>query len=455
MRQRRSSQGQWSSRFAFVLAAAGSAIGLGSIWRFPFVAGENGGSSFVIAYVVAVLLVGLPLLIAEVMLGRRGRRNPISAMALLSEEETGHSGWRFSGVLGVVTGLLILSYYSVIAGWTLAYALGVLGDASIGVDAATASAAFDTMRGDLLEVALCHTIFLGAAAWIVGRGVEGGLERAVTFTMPLLVLLLLVLVGWSMSHGEAARTFDYLFEGGVAQIDAGLALAALGQVFFTLSIGMGALMAYGAYLPGNIKVTGAALTVVCANGVVSLLAGLVIFPLVFRHGIDPASGAGLVFATLPLAFAAMPGGQAFGTLFFALLVLAALGSAIALLEPAVAWAIEVRKLSRRRAAFAVAGVVWLLGIPAATSFNLLAGVEFLGRSPFDLVERATSQMLLPLSGLSLAVFAGWVMCRSSSVEELDVGVGSRYSAWRVGIRWSAPAIILAVGGLAAFAWTRG
>lgn len=455
MRQRRSSQGQWSSRFAFVLAAAGSAIGLGSIWRFPFVAGENGGGSFVVAYVVAVLLVGLPLLIAEVMLGRRGRRNPISSMALLSEEETGHTGWRFSGVLGVVTGLLILSYYSVIAGWTLAYALRVLGDVAIGVDAAAASAAFDAMRGDLLEVAICHTIFLGTAAWIVGRGVEGGLERAVTFTMPLLVLLLLVLVGWSLSHGEAARTFDYLFEGELARIDAGLALAALGQVFFTLSIGMGALLAYGAYLPGNIKITGAALTVVCANGVVSLLAGLVIFPLVFRHGIDPASGAGLVFATLPLAFSAMPGGQAFGTLFFALLVLAALGSAIALLEPAVAWAIEVRKLSRTRAAFAVAGVVWLLGIPAATSFNLLAGVELLGRSPFDLVERVTSQVLLPLSGLSLAAFAGWVMCRSSSVEELDVGTGSRYSAWRVGIRWSAPGIILVVGGLAALAWTRG
>lgn len=438
-----------------MLAAAGSAIGLGSIWRFPFVAGENGGGSFVAAYLGAVLLVGLPLLIAEVMLGRRGRRNPISSMAMLSEEEAGHAGWRLSGVLGVVTGLLILSYYSVIAGWTLAYALRVVGDASIGVDAATASAAFDAMRGDLLEVAFCHTIFLGAAAWIVGRGVEGGLERAVTFTMPLLVLLLLILVGWALSHGEAARAIDFLFESGASGFDAGLALAALGQVFFTLSIGMGALMAYGAYLPGNIKLAGAALTVVGANAVVSLLAGLMIFPLVFRHGIDPASGAGLVYATLPLAFEAMPGGQAFGALFFALLVLAALGSAIALLEPAVAWAIEVRKLSRPRAALAVAGAVWLLGIPAATSFNLLAGVELFGRSPFDLVERGTSLVLLPLSGLSLALFAGWVMCRSSSVEELDVGVGSRYAAWRFGIRWVVPAILLTVGGLAALAWWKG
>ncbi len=455
MRQRRSSQGQWSSRFAFVLAAAGSAIGLGSIWRFPFVVGENGGGTFVAAYVAAVLMVGLPLLIAEVMLGRRGRRNPISSMALLSEEEAGHTGWRFSGMLGVGTGLLILSYYAVIAGWTLAYALRVVGGAGIGVDAASASAAFDAMRGDLLEVALCHTIILGAAAWIVGRGVEDGLERAVTFTMPLLVVLLLILVGWALTHGDAARAFDYLFHGESAQLDAGLMLAALGQVFFTLSIGMGALMAYGAYLPGSIKLVGAALTVVCANGIVSLLAGLVIFPLVFRHGIDPAAGAGLVFATLPLAFASMPGGQAFGALFFALLVLAALGSAIALLEPAVAWAVESRKLSRPRAAVAVAGAVWLLGIPAATSFNLLTDFELLGHSPFDLVERFTSQVLLPLSGLSLALFAGWVMCKSSSVEELDVGVGSRYSAWRFAIRWLAPGLLVVVGGAAILAWLQG
>jgi NSS family neurotransmitter:Na+ symporter len=454
MRQRRSSQGQWSSRIAFVLAAAGSAIGLGSIWRFPFVAGENGGGSFVVAYLAAVLLVGLPLLVAEVMLGRRGRRNPISAMATLSEEEAGHAGWRWSGVLGVVTGLLILSYYSVIAGWTLAYALPVIGDAGVATDAASARIAFDAMRGNLLEVAFCHTIFLGTAAWIVGRGVEEGLERAVTFAMPLLLSLLLGLVVWALTHGDAARAVDYLFQRQAVAVDAPLLLAALGQVFFTLSIGMGALMAYGAYLPGDIKITGAALVVVGANSVVSLLAGLVIFPLVFEHGVDPATGPGLVFATLPLAFGGMPAGAAFGTLFFALLVIAALGSAIALLEPAVAWAIESRKLSRPRAAFAVAGAVWLLGIPAATSFNLFAGVELFGLSLFDLVEHGTSQVLLPLSGLCLAVFAGWVMCRSSSVEELDVGVGSRYQAWRFLIRWVTPGVLLAVGVLALFARAR-
>lgn len=455
MRQRRSSQGQWSSRYAFVLAAAGSAIGLGSIWRFPFVAGENGGGSFVIAYVGAVLLVGLPLVVAEVMLGRRARRNPITSMALLSEEEAGHAGWRWIGILGVGTGLLVLSYFSVIAGWILAYALPAVGDSGIAMDAGAARAAFESMRADALEVLLCHTIFLGAAAWIVARGVEAGLERAVTFTTPLLVLLLLVLVGWALTHGDAARAFAYLFDHEGHAFDAQLALAALGQVFFTLSIGMGALMAYGAYLPGDARIIGTALNVVCANGVVSLLAGLVIFPLVFQHGVDPATGPGLVFATLPLAFSGMPGGGAFGTLFFALLVVAALGSAIALLEPAVAWAVEARKLSRPRAALAVAGAVWLLGIPAAASYNLLAGVTLFGLSPFDLVERATSNLLLPASGLVLALFSGWVMCRASSIEELEVGAGSRYQTWRLLIRWVAPALLLLVGTLALVAAARG
>jgi NSS family neurotransmitter:Na+ symporter len=450
MSRRSSLQGQWSSRFAFVLAATGSAIGLGSVWRFPFAVGENGGGTFVTTYLLAVLCIGLPLMMAEVMLGRRGRRNPITAMTVLSEEETGHAGWRLVGFLGVATGLLILSYYSVIAGWMLSYAARLASGASIGGDAASAAAAFGALRSDPLQAMLWHSAFLATAAWLVGRGVVEGLERAVKVTMPVLVLLLVLLVAWAATHGDLARALAYLFEGDPSHIDAPMVLAAFAQAFFTLSIGVGALMAYGAYLPAAIRIGGATATVVAANCLVSLLAGLTIFPLAFRHGIDPAQGPGLVFTTLPLAFGAMPGGNLFGALFFLLLVLAALGSAIALLEPAVAWAVERRALRRPRAALAVAGVVWLLGIGSALSANLLAGVS-LGRGDlFESIEFATSRVLLPLSALSIALFAGWAMCRSASSEELEIGVGTRYGTWRFAMRWLAPVALVGVG-LAALA----
>jgi len=455
MSQRRSLQGQWSSRFAFVLAATGSAIGLGSIWRFPFAVGENGGGTFVATYLAAVLCLGLPLMMAEVMLGRRGRRNPITTMTLLSEEEAGHRAWRWVGVLGVATGLLILSYYSVIAGWTLAYAVRLASGATLGVDAASAAGAFSALRSDPLEALLWHSAFLGAAAWVVGRGVVDGLERAVTVTMPLLVVLLVVLVAWAARHGDLERALAYLFEGDAARVDPPMVLAAFAQAFFTLSIGVGALMAYGAYLPATTRIGGASLTIVAANCFVSLLAGLTIFPLAFRHGIDPAQGEGLLFTTLPLAFVAMPGGRLFGTLFFLLLVLAALGSAIALLEPAVAWAVERRALVRPRAALAVAGLVWLLGIGSALSFNLLAGLSFGHGDLFDSVEFVTSRVLLPLSALSLSLFAGWVMCRGASNEELEVGIGSRYGAWRFAVRWLAPAALVGAGAAVLVGWLGG
>lgn len=434
-----------------MLAATGSAIGLGSIWRFPFAVGEHGGGAFVALYLVAVFAIGFPLMIAEVMLGRRGRRNPISTMSLLSEEEAGHSGWRVLGALGIATGLLILSYYSVISGWTLAHAARAASAPELGGSAEAARAAFAAFQGDALQLVLWHTVFLGAVAAVVGRGVEGGLERAVTFTMPVLLLLLLVLVGWSTTHGDAARAVDYLFGGG-GRIDAPLIVAAFAQAFFTLSIGMGALMAYGAYLPPDTRVPSATLTVVVTNVVVSLLAGLTIFPLAFRHGIDPGEGPGLVFNALPLAFEAMPGGRVFGTLFFLLLVLAALGSAIALVEPAVAWAVERRGLTRQRAVLAVVGTVWVIGISIALSFNALAEVRFWRGNLFDNLEFLTSELLLPLSALGIALFSGWTMCRSSSSEELDIGVGPGYALWRTAMRWWVPLALLGSGAAATMAW---
>lgn len=435
-----------------MLAATGSAIGLGSIWRFPFAVGEHGGGAFVALYLVAVFVIGFPLMIAEVMLGRRGRRNPISTMGMLSEEEAGHRGWSALGVLGIATGLLILSYYSVVAGWTLAHAARAASAPELGGSADAARAAFAAFQADALQLVLWHSVFLAAVAWVVARGVEGGLERMVTFTMPVLLLLLLVLVGWSMTHGDAARAVDYLFGASGAGIDAPLIVAAFAQAFFTLSIGVGALMAYGAYLPPDTRIPSATLTVVVTNVVVSLLAGLTIFPLAFRHGIDPGEGPGLVFNALPLAFEAMPGGRLFGTLFFLLLALAALGSAIALVEPAVAWAVERRGLTRPRAVLGVVGAVWVVGISIALSFNALSEVRFWRGTLFDNLEFLTSEVLLPLSAIGIALFSGWVMCRSSSSEELEIGVGSRFMLWRAAMRWWVPLALLGSGVAATLAW---
>ncbi len=441
--KRRSLHGHWSSRMAFILAVTGSAVGLGNVWKFPYIAGQNGGGAFVLVYLFCVVLIGMPVMMSEILIGRRGRRNPIATMGLLGEEEGSTVRWKWVGAIGVIAGILILSYYSVIAGWVLAYVLKSAGGEFTGANSATVSAIFSNFVGDWRLVTLAHTVFMGLTVFVVARGVERGLEQAVRFMVPALLLLMLVLLGYSINSGSFMQGVEFMFSPAWDKLTWGSVLAALGQAFFTLSIGMGAIMAYGAYLPEETSITGASGSVVVADTCIAILAGLVIFPLVFANGLDPADGPGLVFQTLPLAFGKMAGGVFFSTVFFVLLSFAAWTSALGLVEPAVAWVVERHHKTRAQAAVGVGGLIWLVGLASVLSFNVLSDVRFLAGTLFDNVDYLTSNVMLPVGGLLITVFAGWVMCRNSTADELG-GAGGAYKAWRFLARFVAPIGILLV-----------
>lgn len=441
--KRTSLHGHWSSRMAFIFAVTGSAVGLGNVWKFPYVAGENGGGAFVLVYLFCVVLIGMPVMMSEILIGRRGRRNPIATMALLGQEE-GHSRhWQWVGALGVVGGVLILSYYSVIAGWVLAYIVKSASGVFAGASPAQVSGIFADYTGDWRAVLTSHTVFMALTIFVVARGVERGLEQAVRFMVPALLLLMLVLLGYAISSGYFMTGVEFMFTPDWDKLGWDSVLAALGQAFFTLSIGMGAIMAYGAYLPEETSITSASGAVVAADTGIAMLAGLVIFPLVFANGLSPDEGAGLVFETLPLAFGKMAAGTIFATVFFLLLSFAAWTSAIGLVEPSVAWLVEQFGRTRAHAALIIGVVIWAVGLGSVLSFNVLADFSVFGRTVFGNVDYLTSNIMLPLGGLLITVFAGWVMCRNSSADELG-GAGTAYKAWRVLARFLAPIGILIV-----------
>jgi len=441
--KRTSLHGHWSSRMAFILAVTGSAVGLGNIWKFPYIAGQNGGGAFVLVYLVCVVVIGMPVMMSEILIGRRGRRNPVATMALLGQEEGGSRKWSWVGGMGVIGGILILSYYSVIAGWTVAYIAKSASGAFAGASADIISSQFGSFVGSWKLVTLSHTFFMALTIFVVARGVERGLEQAVRFMVPALLLMMLVLLGYSMSTGYFGQGLAFMFTPDFSKLTWDSVLAAMGQAFFSLSIGMGAIMAYGAYLPEETSITGASGSVILADTGIAMLAGLVIFPLVFANGLNPGDGPGLVFQTLPLAFGQMSGGVFFSTIFFVLLSFAAWTSAIGLMEPAVAWLVEHMNRTRAQAAVMVGGLIWLLGIGSVLSFNVLSDFTFLRGTIFDNIDYLTSNILLPLGGLLIAIFAGWVMCRNSTADELG-SAGSFFKLWRLLVRYVAPIGILFV-----------
>jgi NSS family neurotransmitter:Na+ symporter len=428
----------------FVLAATGSAIGLGNIWRFPYVAGENGGGAFVLVYLAFVASVGVPIMIAEVMLGRRGRRSPVNAILALAREEGLNPAWWWLGGLTVLAGFLVLSFYSVVAGWTFAYVIETASGTFEGATLEAVKREWNAIVSSPAAMLLWHTIFMTMTIVVVSRGVRDGLERAVRWLMPALFVLLLVLVGYAMGNGLFEEAVLYLFRPNFADLTALGVLTALGQAFFTLSLATGALMIYGSYLPASASIPRSALIVACADTAVALLAGLAIFPLVFAYGLEPQQRESLAFNTLTIAFGHMPGGQFFGTLFFVLLGVAAWTSAISMLEPATAWIIEHHHVSRSRAALAAGAAAWLLGIGSALSFNAWSGYRLWDKTFFGIVEFISTNIMLPLGGLLIAVFAGWRMSRRSSADELDIGDGALYGLWRLLVRIVAPVAVLLI-----------
>ncbi|MCG8379389.1 MAG: sodium-dependent transporter [Proteobacteria bacterium] len=446
--KRSSIHGQWSSRWAFILAATGSAVGLGNIWRFPYLTGENGGAAFVLVYLICVLMVGIPILMAEILVGRRGRQSPINTMYALAEEEGLSRYWSLLGWMGVAAGFIILSYYSVIAGWTLAYIFRTGSGLFIDADATYSKEIFVELISDPEKLLAWHTTFMLMTVIVVSRGVKSGLEQAVRFLMPALFILLLVMVGYAMSTEKFMDGINYLFVPNFEQLAeknffADILLPALGQAFFSLSIGMGAIMIYGSYLSQRSSITFNSFTIAIADTTVAMLAGIAIFPIVFTYGLEPGGGPGLIFMSLPIAFGQMPFGTFFGTLFFVLLMFAAWTSAISLLEPAVTWLVENKNMSRVKAT-ALAGVIgWLLGLITVLSFNYWAfSFEFAGvikeNGMFDIFDILTSNVMLPIGGLLIAIFTAWLMARKSTIDELGLGDSLLYQSWRFAVRYIAP-----------------
>lgn len=444
MAKRTSIHGQWSSRMAFILAATGSAVGLGNVWKFPYIAGENGGGAFVIVYLLCIAGLGLPIMMAEVMLGRRGRQSPINTMRSLSQDEGVNSLWKYVGWMGVLAGFLILSYYSVVAGWAVAYVFRTMSGLFEGATAEGVDTIFSGLVGDPERLLAWHTIFIVMTLVVVARGVRSGLERAVRFLMPALFALLLLLVGYAMAEGEFVRGLVFLFRPDFSKLTGDAVLIAMGHAFFTLSLGMGAIMMYGSYLPERASIARTSFTVASADTIVALLAGMAIFPIVFANGLEPGQGPGLIFKTLPIAFGAMPGGVFFGTLFFLLLVFAAWTSAISIIEPTVAWLVENHGFSRVSATVWGGLVTWLVGVGSVLSFNLWSNPLLFGKTFFDIVDYLTSNIMLPLGGLLIALFAGWIMSEKSVREEMAMSHRGLYRAWYVLLRFVTPVGVLLV-----------
>ena len=410
--QSKSTHGIWRSRWTFILAATGSAVGLGNLWKFPYVAGTFGGGAFVLIYLVCILLIGVPVMMAEVLLGRAARKSPINAMHHAVVVSGSRSGWRHIGWVGIFSALLILSFYAVIAGWAMDYftltAKGVL-DKLSGDDAVLV---FSNLVGDPLRLVLWQSTFLALCLFVVAAGVQRGLGRAITILMPILFLLLIVMMLLAVVKGDFYSAWMFLFAFDFESITWRAVLEAMGLAFFTLSIGMGAIMAYGAYMPAEASIGRTVLTVAILDSVVAIVAGLMIFSIVFATpGIEPSAGPGLMFISLPVAFGNMAGGQLLSFLFFFLVVIAAWSSAISLLEPAVAWLIEEKRISRPKASIFLSFIVWTLGLGTVLSFNIAKDIKVAGFTFFDALDFLTANIMLPLSGFAIAVFAGFIMRR--------------------------------------------
>lgn len=436
----------WSRPGTFILAATGAAVGLGNIWKFPYIAGENGGGAFVVMYLVCIVLIGIPILTAEILLGRHGRSNPITAMSNVCRESSVTRLWSVIGWMGVLAALLILSYYTVIAGWTLEYMGSALEGKFSGIDGRQSGQMFDELLADKSRLVRWQTAFMALTAVVLVFNIRRGLEFGIRLIMPLLFILLLILLGYAAYAGDFAAGARFLFSFNIEDVTWRSALIALGHAFFSLSIAMGAIMAYGAYMPGDLAIGKSAITVAVLDTLVSLIAGLAIFPLVFATpGIAPGEGPGLMFVTLPVAFGNMPYGIIFGAAFFMMVVLAAWTSTISLLEPAVAYLHERFHFHRISANLLIAGSVWLLGLGTVFSFNDWAEVRpLLGMTVFGLIDFVTTNVLLPLGGLLIAVFVGWVMKREFVEQELQLDSARFRRIWYWLVRYVSPLMVLII-----------
>jgi neurotransmitter:Na+ symporter, NSS family len=441
----------WSGRTGFVLATIGSAIGLGSIWKFPYEVGANGGGAFVVFYLIGLVLIVLPLMLVEFAIGRRGKSDASRSVAVVAEMAGASSRWSAIGVLGVITSFLILSFYSVIGGWAVAYAVETVRTGLPGTDASAVQMRFDALLASPVRMAGYHAAFMTFTAWVVGRGIVNGIEIASRILMPVLMALITLLALYSMVAGDLGKSLRFLFALDISHMTPKVALEALGLGFFSIGVGLAVMITYAAHAQRDIDLREVAIVTIVGDTAISFAAGLAVFPIVFANDLDPSSGPGLVFVTLPLAFSHMPLGLLAAVTFFVLLVVAALASAMAFLEMPVAFL--TRRLSWRRpiAAAACGFSCWLIGIATVLSFNLWAGWFPLAMLPglgaatiFEVLDHLTSNILLPIAGLGLAIFGGWIIADEFLASELELG-SRAVKLLRVVLRYVATPAILAAG----------
>ena len=443
--QQKGMHGTWASRWTFIMAATGSAVGLGNMWKFPYVAGSNGGGAFVLVYLACILLIGVPVMMAEVLIGRSGGQSPINSMRDGVVQSNANPLWQHVGWLGVAAGMLILSFYAVIAGWALDYIFEVASGELRGVNGESAAAVFGNLLADTSRLIMWQSIFMLLCVGVVVGGVKKGLGVAVEILMPLLFVMMLVLLGFAYFKGNFAAAWGFLFNFNLDALTWRGVLEAMGQAFFTLSIGMGAIMAYGAYMPRKANIGKTILIVAFFDSSVAIISGLIIFSIVFAtQGIEPSAGPGLMFISLPVAFGSMPGGLLIGAIFFVLVSIAAWSSAISLLEPCVAWLIETKNLGRVRANLLLAGFAWVLGLGSVLSFNLWSEYKVAGFTFFDFLDFLTANIMLPISGLLIALFVGYAMKKELVDAEMAGTSPGVMQLWQLTLRYIAPVAIGAV-----------
>jgi len=439
-----SRHGMWSSRWLFVLAVAGAAMGLGNIWNFSAIAGDHGGGAFVLIYLVSLALIGVPLMMAEILLGRAGRLSPINTARRLTRLTRRSGTWISIGWSGTFAGMLILSYTGVFAGWALRYAFVMLQGGLSGADQALATTTFESFIASPWQVVGWQSLFMAAIVYIVGRGVRG-LETAVRWLMPITLTLLVVLIVFGAASGGFAQGMAYLFQPRWDELHLDGVMIAMGQAFLTLGLGMGAVMAYGAYLSATVSLLDSAVAIVLLDVFVSIGAGLVVLPVVFAGGLSPGTGLTAVFVTLPFAFAHIHLGRVFGALLFVLIVIAAILTAIALLEPVVAYLFEEYNAKRSRAAVTLGVIAWLVGLGSVFSFNIWSKLDVLGgRNFFESVDYIVHTWMLPLGVLGTVLFVGFVVQRAAIHAQLHIKGGNAELVWNVFIRLITPLFMMTI-----------
>ncbi|RXZ66540.1 sodium-dependent transporter [Pelagerythrobacter rhizovicinus] len=441
-------QFRWSSRLALIFAASGFSVGLGNIWRFPYLTGENGGAAFILVYLACAFGIGLPLVMAELMLGRRGKRGVVGSLQAVAAKSGASERWGWIGKLALLATFAILSYYVVIAGWTLDYMVRATTGTFAGIGRQDSTAVFQSLMDSPWRMIVWGAITIGVTGLAVGRGLQGGIEKVTGILMPLFFVGLVLFAGYALLVGDAASAMRFLFVPDFSKIDGAVIAMAVGQAFFSVGVGFGTMVSFGSYLEEDVSIGSTAAIIVAADTAVALVAGLTIFPFVFLYGLEVTSGPGLVFETLPVAFGAMPAGELVGLAFFFLLFIAAITSCVGLLEP-LAKRVRAVLGMRLPAATAMLGLlVFVASLGTVLSFNEWAGVyplsvfaPFAESTIYVVQDYIAVNVLLPVGSLLTAIFTGWFANRRFWAEELSIGGPIAKAFWLPAMRYVIPIAI--------------